>query len=381
MSLATILTVTGNVLPILKGAKDDIKNIHSDLKEIEKKTKGVSINGSMTRFLNRFTIEPIAILSNDLKHTENIDKILELHVNLFTAYFTQVFELLLNVNGMDHNTVLDVMGTKKFSIPLAPGYTIEDRDYYGDLFKDSSKFLISVSHEDANDNEANTTIKSKRVTPVENKNISTLIQKEINVEITVTKDKVKHTFHIPLNIRLFIVYASTQVITKVIEPRNRDKSFSERLEAYRSGAISLSNLIFASDLIKEYKKNRISTPNVLNEMINNRSLAANTKATQTGFVGFQKFYNMLIVSNEAKAVIENTIRGKLTDRKSRELVMDATSSLFVTHVDEDEQRINIYTNDIEGYSSITYKSLSKGDKDNTMSELLKAFISGRPPVL
>ena len=43
----------------------------------------------------------------------------------------------------------------------------------------------------------------------------------------------------------------------MIEPRDMKKSFIYRLDEYKSGAIKFRDLIFAGDLIKSYKKNKI----------------------------------------------------------------------------------------------------------------------------
>ena len=117
------------------------------------------------------------------------------------------------------------------------------------------------------------------------------------------------------------------------------------------------------------------------DIINFKTANANSKiVTQTG-IGYEKYFNLLVVSTSTKASIERAVRGKISKTKYKEKVLESTNALMMTVVDEDYERVIIYTKDIDGVSDITFKALSKGTKDSGMNDIFKALVGNRPPVL
>lgn len=105
---------------------------------------------------------------------------------------------------------------------------------------------------------------------------------------------------IPVTIKALIVYAGTDSILNMLAPNSRDKRFGSRLDEYRAGAITFKELMFAGDLIKQYKQNRLKDKEGLLKLTNERIVSANAKIIENGVVGFEKYYNMLILINEDK---------------------------------------------------------------------------------
>lgn len=358
------LTLFSGIVSIFKDSKD----IAKDIKDAQKQFKYIKTNGSMTSVLSKFIVEPVAIISKDLMSEPMTDKILETNINLFASYYSQVFKILTEVNGLDSEMVIDVLSTdtkimNQFSKESYP-------DYVGDLM--GNKQTLSVEA-------------APTANVAKDRGLSSIIEKVIDLEISVSRvmdgQRIKHVIRIPIVIKLYVVYANIDSIMTLVEPYSKDKTFSSRLDDYRSGAISLMDLIFAGDLIKQYKQNRLKNNNQLQELINNRKMTAGAKGLSSGIVGFEKYYNMLILSTTARKMIEGSIRGSLEkDAGARDTVFDGTSSLMITDVDQDYERIRIYTKDITGSTSVSFKALSKGDK-NDFSEFVKLFMNNRPPVL
>lgn len=434
MSILAGVELLGGVISAVKGAKDT-KDVASELMDTYNKTHLIRTNGSMTKMLSAFIIEPVAIVSDDLKQEPNIDKILELNTDIFTSYFAQAFDVMTKVHGIDHKMALNLLKTDTITL----GH--ESFDYTSDLFS-SNEMLLSVEADDNYDRKRNDAKKdrkrkkkedaedeytkrvnelnaqkqkrqeeseaeyTKRVndindkkqkladdnakagndfrgskTTVDNKNLPSIIQRNVDLEILVANSAgLKHVIVIPMVIKLHIMYVKNSQIINMLDPSSTDKSWGNRLDDYRSGAISFSDLIFAGDLITKYKDNRINDDSGLTEMINQRTLSANAKVITEGGVGFEKFFNMLVLSNATKAMVEKHIKGPIKKSKYKEQLMKQANALLVTHVDSDYERVTIHTKDIRGTSDVTFKSLSKGSKDNDMSEIFKALVSNRPPV-
>lgn len=223
--------------------------------------------------------------------------------------------------------------------------------------------------------------KAKSTEITEDKNISSIVQKKINIEILINKNNVSHTVVIPMLVKLAVRFVSPKHILDVIDSKGNDKKFSFRLDEYRAGAISLTDLLFGNDLIEKYKTNQLQDHNELLKIINARTANANAKLVTSMGVGYEKYFNLLIVSKATQASMERAVKGKLIKAKYKEKVLEQTNALLLTVVDEDYERVIIYTKDIDGISDITFKSLAKGSKDSGMNDIFKSLVDNRPPVL
>jgi len=388
MSMIAGLKLLGGVITAIKGAKDG-NELYDELKEGYKKTNLIRTDGSMTKLLSAFIVEPVAIVSDDLKHEANIDKILELNTDIFTSYYAQAFDVMTKVYGVDHKMALNLM--KSDTITLGH----ESIDFAGDLFSnsmllsteanndplDDKKYKKNQDRKRKEDNEKTSNDFRGKKNAIDNKNLPSIIQRNVDLEILVNNSNgLKHIIVIPMVIKLNIIYAKNSQIINMLDPTSVDKSFGNRLDDYRSGAIGLSDLIFANDLISKYKNNKLGDDSMLTDMINSRTMTANAKVITDGGVGFEKYFNMLVISSATKASIEKHIKGPIKKSKYKERLMEQAKALTVTHVDSDYERITIHTKDIRGTSDVTFKSLSKGGKDSDMSDIFKALVSNRPPV-
>lgn len=446
MSVVATMSVIASIASLVKGAKDT-KDISKGVADIYKENKGfipMRTNGSITKLLKSFIVEPIAVVDSSLRTEENIDKILELNADIFSGYYTQAFDVLVKVYGIDHKTVLSLLSTDNISLGLEEMNTLDQllddgceilsieanyhqktpdeieeeeeikagvREKYKkiednrrnnakfreELLKNSTrqeeeerkrKNNLEDDKRKRSDNmkEANINrqidYKGRAVSNIEDdKNISSIIQKKINIEILLNNGGITHTMVIPMLVKLNVKFISPKHILEVVDSKNSDKSFGYRLDEYKSGAISLSDLVFGNDLIKKYRENQLDDHNELMDIINFKTANANSKiVTQTG-IGYEKYFNLLVVSTSTKASIERAVRGKISKTKYKEKVLESTNALMMTVVDEDYERVIIYTKDIDGVSDITFKALSKGTKDSGMNDIFKALVGNRPPVL
>jgi len=200
------------------------------------------------------------------------------------------------------------------------------------------------------------------------------------IDITV-KAKNGTELIIPVLIKANILFTSITNIMNVLETNSYEKSFGARFDDYRAGAISLVDLIFAGDLIKEYKDNRLKDKDDLLKVINSRVTSANSKMIDNKFAGFEKYYNMYIVTESDKIRIENKLKGKLKNDRTKQKFLEQTYGLAVTVVDRDHERVRIALKDLRGATDITYRGLSKACKGgNDIEQIVKSLMVGKPPV-
>lgn len=408
MSLGLAVETLNGLLTLIKN-KDNIKNVKDINKLYESYNKErkipLVINGSITKLLSKFIIEPIIIVDDTLRHEEVIDNVIKLNSNIFISYFTQAFDLMVKVNGMNHNTVINLMGTDKVNMDGIIN-KISKEDYVADLLDNKSFGLSIEGIPDDYDyevilkrKELEDGINSKKKIKEKNRDlindfrnkrtelgndydIPSFLQKNINIEIVLTTNGVKHIIAIPMIVKFNILFAKPKDIIGIIKPMSDDKKFSARLDEYRSGAIGLSDLIFGNDLIREYKKGKLNDESKLIDIINRRSLSAATKRISDGAIGFENFYNMYIISNNTRTMIESIIKGKINKVKYKEKALEALHGLLLTLVDTDYERATVYTKDIGSVSDISFKALSKGKGsggDADLANIFKALVNNQAP--
>lgn len=484
LRLATNITEDGVAGGILKSLEDD-------------KLTLINADGSMFKLLGKYVVEPIAVVSEDLKDVEELDHILGLHSDMFTGYYMQVFDILRNQYDLSISTIVDTLATDNGGLkrvltsgmragielsnesedisdflgaladlgdakvtdigilttegPSDPGDSRRQYETTNEKLKAEAAHLKTKEGREAailrsryatqGKNEADIRSKlsepgataayqeaftrskaktdndkevydrdQKRLRGLKNNDriiaankdivrdptklseahsdllIPNAIQRtlEIRAEVALPEpgtDGVYHTrtFIIPVTVKLGVIFTSNENILNAIETKSDEYSFSERLDEYRAGAISLTDFVLASDIIKKYKKHKLRDKDELLKIIDFRELSGNSKILTNGFAGFEKYYNMYIISPETKKIIEKEVRSKLT-HKGKDSFLERGNGLSVTVMDPDYERIIIMIKDIRGKTDLSFKNAVKKDKNGSdYGEIVKALIANKPP--
>lgn len=372
-----------------------------------KEFRPLQTDGSITKLLSNFIVEPIAIVSNDLKHEEVIENVLDVTVDVFASFYLQAFEVLRTIYRIDNALVIDILGTDNGSLSRVVMSGLDSvvskeeiRDYLSEILTTED---ISLSLE----SNRNSKVNKKELKEVET---SAIIMKELEISIgvrnitggkksekkirgldgSVSHDKdenlVENIYNteyvvIPITIKTNVVFTDFDNILNMLKPNANDKLFGYRLDEYRAGAISLMDLIFASDLIKEYKKNKLKDKDDLISMMNKRTLSANSKIVTSNIIGYEKYYNMIFITAEEKILLNKHLTGDVIKPKYKEKFMEEAKALLLTIIDLDYERMIMLTKDIKGKSDTTLKAISKR-KDNSADygEIIKSVMANKPVV-
>jgi len=385
MAVGEIISGVNLLLGFLKKSNTDTKEVKEWVKQNRGKIGVVTAQGSMIKFLKKYIVEPTAIVSTDLKHEEILEKVIELEADIFSGFYMQVFDILNKVNGLSGALAIELMSTDT-SLGNAIASTAmnklskeDQQDYIKNLLKDE---LGSLSLEaKSNKRESGTMdVVDNDIT----KNVPTIIQRTLKLKMRIDNGSSDtYTVEIPILVKVNIVYVKRSSILAVLENKSEAKTFANRLDDFRSGAITLSELVFAGDLIKQYKNNKIKDDDDLIALLSDKNMSSATKiATTESGLGFERYYNFLIITEEDKIAIENALHGKLTKAKYKEQLLEKMLCLMVSVIDRDYERVMIQTKDLDGKSDISYKALNKRKSNQQdYSEIFKALVSGRNPAL
>jgi len=457
--LIEALTNTYDVLDTIHKSKDGTaKAIVTALRG--KRSALVRANGSMLSLLGNYIVEPVIVVSNDLKSLEDIDDIIGLHVDMFTGFYMQAFEVMIQLNGINASTAIDALATDNGGVSRAllsgaSRAVEEETDYLGDLL--NGDISISVETIDSGDvraledyklenKKAEMRYKKMLENGVDEKGnvLSNYKRKQIEenyraalkngtdangrpftdahiaerlsevremykskytdrdgarselgngakelyipnaierfVNLTFYSAEAKLYLKVPIIIKANILFTDIKTITNAMEYKNDKNSFTSRLDEYRSGAIALRDMIFASDLIKKYKDNKFKDTDKLMSIIHTRAISANSKAIDNSAVGFEKFYNMYIVTKEDAMRIEHEAGGKLKNYKKKEDALNALYGLSLSVVDTDYERIKMHYKDLKSTTDVSFKNVGRVEKKGVdHGELTKMLLAGRAP--
>lgn len=349
-------------------------------------------NGSLTKLLSKYVVEPVIICSKGTKQSVVFDKLLQLHIDIFSSFYFQVFKILTNVNGLDANFVFDIMSsdnnvvldytstrTLTGGLSTVLGFESHDARSINELF--STNKFIKISSETTIDDKDTNANKISKVKNDDNDIMAKgLLQKEFNVDIHFKLDGTGKTIQVPITVKAHVVVTDTQSILAMLAPNSKEKSYWYRLNQFLAGEITAKELIFCDDIISDYKHNRLKDTEGNIGLIESRKNRSVQRSIMSGkAAGFERNYNMLIITSDDKPYFDKHIGGDITIEKNKQKLLSEAYSLTVTIVDEDYERVNVYTRDIRGNSDIGFKALSKRKNDsNDIGELIKSLLMSKP---
>lgn len=390
-TLLNTMNLFGNVLDTLSNTG----NIAKDFEYSDSDMEMIRSNGSMTEFLSTFVIEPTIVVSKSLREDEITSKIIETNIDIFTGLYTQTFMVMTNVHGYKASVAFDMLSSKSGAV-LDEVY--KPKSFVSrlpSLEKDDSQlsFLpIKPETEEWNvsiEKSKQGTVTSKKSDKKGNTDVANYIVKQIEMDISlhgkdVNGKSINHSVIIPITIKANIIYTDFENIERMSRANDRNKDFSTRWDMFLSGEISFwKDLIFASDLIKEYKQDKLKDKEDLIGRMLRRGRAAKTKISSSYATGFNKYYGILIVNEHEKRTIENNLGGKFVQGdRYKEKFLEQINTLMLNVVDKDWERVQIFTKDIAGHTDVGYKDFKKkSSKDDNISDILKTVLMGKAPMI
>ena len=495
------VAAASEIISSVAAAKDNPKQALAEYEKLRKRLPALQTDGSITKFLSSFIVEPVIIVSKDARNIEVSDKLAVLNTDIFASFYLQAFHALTSMYDLDAKIAVHLLGTDNSSMfgvmvdeGMRFGLDTQSKDYFKELFdKPVNKYLtFSCEAKDdeydilentilngdinklnillnCNDSQAeyagqmlkqeiageykrihskppkdfskvddaiNNVLKkrhdmllknrsktqthgydkesfekvckilgidptqyvagfgryrdsasidytSSKVSDLQAENLYYVNHRDLSVKIdTIAKNGESRTLIVPITIKTHVIVTQFDNILNMLKPNDRTKKFGYRLDEYKSGAISLRELIFCGDLIKSYKNNKLKDKDGLISIIKQREESANSKLISTReMVGFEKYYNMLIVTADEKILLSKHVGGDILNEKYKQELMTQAHALTLSVIDPDYERVYILTKDIRGRSDVTFKAIArKSNKESDATDIMKAILANRPPV-
>ena len=362
-----------------------IKNVANDDKDALALEPDVESSGKITRLMSKFIIAPNVVVDENLKYMDDkyFKDLVKTELVTFTGIVTQAFSVMAEIYGVSPKAIVNKMGRGSKSyigdikrvIELADG--MEHFDYFSDLMDTTS--LLPANESIVNEKISNMTHNSK----MSNNNY---IQKDVAAFINVYELQLQFNdvngdskaVTIPIIIYPNITYTNANTLIANMLDSDDDKRFLTRVDEYRSGAISLSDLIFATDLVKKYKDRKIKNENDIASYLNVKDKTTAISDLLHNKNSFSKNYNIYLFDINKKATIEKQIKGSIYKEKYKDKLTTALFAFSVSFVDTEKEEVIITIDDIPGFSVLGFNMLKK-EKDNDIKDVMKELMNNRQP--
>lgn len=510
ISTSTPIAALGTLLGLYSKMGDGITDMSAEefVKVAYREGLKLKIDGSITRLLSKFIVEPVIICSDRVRNSEVIDQVLNLNIDTFCSFYMQAFKVLTGIYNMDGRIAVDLLGTDTSSIASATfdkTFEILSKEehtggFYRDLSDPNLKFLsleedgvslearvyrdkitgkdteivsgqamsekenlvrvisrtfditITGTRYDITDSDdgyvidstvtrsgnrtdfslnassGNKNTKGKKsstnwkIDGSEDKNVTvdrdpsgyntgsrhsggersgmsvggggeefengeksgtTGFSGGIGSSNDTTRTKKrdqgeKFAIRITIMVKANVIFTNLENIKNMIAPNSKKNSFFYRLDEYKAGAIKFRDLVLGTDLIKAYKQNKLKDRDDLIGLLRRRESSANSKAISAGMIGFEKYYNMLVLSVADKEILDKVIGGDIYKKNYKERFLTEARALSFTVLDEDYERVMVEFKDLNGRSDINYKSLKK-QKESNIEDFLKVMMNNNSP--
>ncbi len=360
MIVETYNTVLNTAAKLINEIKNNFTNYYTDNSLVEA-TK-------LTR------VEPLVVVSKDCLSLEITKDVLDVNLNLFSAYYLQAVSILTKVNNVEVIRVLDKLNPDRdgSGFLLSSQYAEEAyRLSLADNYKYKLPSLESVSLEAASD-------PADRIDELNN----LAVGKMLNIEIAVPDEAGKTVcVKIPVSVRLLPTLVPNSTINHILTYQSEDTSMFERFHQWRAGRINfISDLVFCQDLIDEYKRAHMGDTSGIMEEIARRVKNAKGYGLITKNPSLATASNLFIMSKAVATEVETRLRGKLSNPKVREKAFSNTYGMIMAVIDPEIDRVTFYTRGQTASADFSFreiKSASKGKGPDIM-DIMKAMQQSSP---
>jgi len=334
------------------------KNLSSDMKR-----NVVLSGGSIFKLIGDYIITPQFYVSESLRNNDAITDALLHNMDYFSAGYTIAFKALTTVYNVDINTTMQLLssrGNKNLYLEHQ-SRDFENKFLCLDEQKDKNGVKFEVKDESRLDTKANK-----------------LIDRMINISIKTKINDIDINFEMNMMVRATVNYVPFNEIYSASLAKSDRTSFIERWHAWRGGEISFfKGMIWADDLVKEYKKSKLSGKTDILGKMNRRDDVAYSKVVTDGAIGFGKYYAFMLINAEEAKRLEIGLGGKFNNNNVKDKYLDSMSSMGLTVIDDSFDTVTFMLLDLVGSSTIRKKDLKKDGKNDDMMKILEALVAGR----
>jgi len=370
---------------------------HEDDKVLQNlmKRRDIIAKGDITKLVGNFVVTPFIFVDESLKYMDPNDykKLVQTEVKLFIGFLATAYRTLIELYGYRVADTVALLNTRNVGIDELErlrSLIAEESlttDFVTDVVKEEgtltiaqeAKYMRSLVREPLDYHMSNAEFNKLKDT----KAFINTVDLQFNIYNSITlpngkKDVKQMTISVPLIVYPNIKFINAENFINNMLENDHDKKFLSRFWDWRAGAISLADLILASDLVEKYRKRKLSNESDIANYLNKVDKVTMVKDLINGTNSFAKNYNIYIFNQDKQALIESNIRGSLLKDRYKDKVLDKFMGFDLTFVDLEKEQVTVFIKSIPGFSILNFKMLEKG-KESDVEKVVKEFLKNNQP--
>jgi len=359
---------------------------------------------SATEILSSFIVTPIIIVDRDLRYMDKnkFKDLIKAYTRVFASVVISAIKLLSTVYKVPINRIVyKISNDKRVNVDdIVQGYR-----YLENISEESVKGGIKLSKEFVlKDNNLYTAIGAEGVNylpidpalevSLEDPNFLTTSNNEIDKSV-MEADKYITTFTIefsrtlpdngreivrlPLIVMPFIIYENIVNLVDIMVDDRSGHTFLERTMALKAGVINFTDWLFCIDMIKEYKRKRLSRESYVADMLKRLERVYAYKDWVRMENKFSRFYNIYVIKNDKVPFLERKVNGSIfKSEQAKNRLLEELKAFLVNIVDVEQEKNIMLIKDVPSFAVFNFDMLkdSKNSKDDKLTELLeKALVT------
>lgn len=379
-TLTSVMTLIGIITSTIAKGRSDLANVTiagGSVTDSFKVISNVVSKGTRKTLISIskiLTVSPQIIISDKLKNVEVINNIATTGLEIFVAHYVQAFNVLTTVGSIEPGKAMNVISSLEAHDDKADLSSLADQTYKFLPLNPETDYTASMDKDN--------TVGNKIVGP------SSIIGYSVDLtvdKVTTSEDNTvnKTKISIPILFRTTIMFTKFKSIMFLASIFSEKTSFKQRLNEYRSGGISFSDFIFASDLIRKYKSGSLSTLDndefheYVRDNVSKKETSEVKRAIKSGtYVDASKA--VIVVTKSEQVELESLFAGKFAKDNVINKFFAATSSLFLMVVDVEWENVTLYTRNITGSTVLSFSDL-QGKSKTDLTDLYKSLLLGSQP--
>lgn len=344
---------------------------------------------SLIEYTKGLRAEPYVMLDSECVFLDETSDVMQSLQSQYSGFYLLAMSTMSTLNNpivvrhMDKinpdRSVLNAMRSNTSELITA----FEDitEDLTGDSPARDDKTSVKELEEKLLKNKKGTRVSSGKNAVDEVKQLANLsVGKIIECEIVEGNNKIT----LPISIRLLASSLPSNTLVHILTNGEVEKDFWERWRGWRSGRLSLMDMIFCKDLIDIKRKAMMKDDTGVYRNIMGRKQNNKLATIASGRMSVGTYSNMCVITETTARELElKMVGGDLKDFKARERLFENTALMILAVIDRDWGRVTFYYQSISRPLEISFRDLKASNKGSgpNVAEILNAYKLGTTPSL
>ena len=367
--------------------------------EIKENVTDLYTTKSLPEITKLTTVQPLTVISRDMMAYEATGDICATMLSVFCGYYLQAVSLLTQVRDAEVVRVLDRLNPDRddsgFFLsegksPWEKGAWVGKESFEAGVMKKAPYRYSIADFKHSLPSPRYRGLGLESIKPDSEKpnieNMKTMNDmasfaagKQLVIKIVYGDPLCPQAVDVPVQVRLAPAVVPDGTVVNMLTYKKDDLSAVERWHTWRAGRVAfISDLIFAQDLLDEYKRMAIADETGTMQEIVRRVNNAKKYGVLTKNPSLVSASNIFIISSEMAALIESKLGKRLTSPAARAQAFDNTYAMLLAVVNKEMESVTFYTRGVAAGSTFSLKSVKKAAKGAgpDVLDIMKAMNQG-----